>query len=114
MEKCLITKKEIKFRLNDEYLQKNPTSVPVLRYEIEINSEIFLIKTLDLEQSLICENEPIDDLVASLLCHAIERKDIRTVGVFSWKGYKDYELINLKKLISELLEETMEGEDVAY
>ena len=114
MKKCLITKRVIKFGYSTEYLQNTSSRASITKYNIEINSKIFYIKTLDLAEDLICENEPIDDMVASLICDAIENNDIRTKGVFSWDGYKGHDVINLKKLISELLDEKMQEADFIF
>ena len=114
MKKCLITKKELKFGYSTKYLQNSSNRVSILSYNIEINSKIFYIETLDLAEDLICENEPIDDKVASLICYAIEKEDIRVKGVFSWDGYKRHDVINLKKLIGELLDEKMQEADFVF
>lgn len=108
MKKCLITKKEIKLVCDTENLQNISRVVPVFRYKIEINSKLYLIQTLNLKEDLISENEPIDEYIALLICSAIQKKDPRVNGVFSWDGgYDVIHLINLKKLINELSDENM-------
>lgn len=104
MENCLITKKRIIDLFETEYLDSKK-STPIFKYSIKISGKIYFIKTLSLQEDFICENGPIDNYISNLICNAIEKKDSRINGIFSWDGYRDESFIKLKVLICELSKE---------